>query len=124
MRVMVWLAPFLATLTCGTFAAQEQPEDLPEVDLPALVAQCESCHGPEGVSGRPDVPSLAGLPADRFIAALEAFYFYERHCPTVEPQGSGASGAPDDMCSIASYLSDEERWALAGFFASRARPVR
>ncbi len=96
-------------------------DGLPPLDIDALVAGCERCHGPGGVSGRQDVPSLAGSAEDRIVAALDAFYFYERHCPAVEaPAGDGLEA--NDMCGIASWLSEEEIQAVARYFAHRPGP--
>lgn len=121
-RIPVWsLLPLLAASTLA--AGQEQPEDLPEVDLPALVAMCEECHGERGVSDREDIPSLAGIEKPKLLGMLDAFYFYERHCPKVEPPH--AEGVPpSDMCNVASELSDEEAEALAEYFAGQPPCVK
>jgi len=50
-------------------------------DLQQLIAECESCHGPGGVSTEADVPSLAGKSSAYLREVLEQFYYYERHCP-------------------------------------------
>jgi len=116
------LPAWVAVLQAAPLAAQ--PADgLPPVDLPALIAECESCHGPGGVSDQSDVPSLAGLKQGKILAALEAFYYYERHCPTIEPPHANGPAVENNMCSIASSLSDDEASALADYFASRPRPA-
>lgn len=115
-RIPVWsLVPLCVASALA--AGQEQPEDLPEVDLTALVAVCEECHGERGVSDREEIPSLAGNETPRLLGMLDAFYFYERHCPKVDPPHGDA--APSDMCNIASELSDEEAQALAEYFSAQ-----
>jgi cytochrome c553 len=39
----------------------------------AAAAECAGCHGEQGVSAKPAIPSLAGQDADYFIAAMEAY---------------------------------------------------
>ncbi|MEJ8568051.1 c-type cytochrome [Elongatibacter sediminis] len=118
--IVTCLAVLSVTQACG---ADQAPDELqPPLDLPALIERCEACHGPGGVSSREEVPSLAGTPAERIIASLEAFYFYERHCPTVQPDESGSHSGPDNMCSVASTLADDEAAALARYFAGRGAP--
>jgi cytochrome c553 len=51
-------------------------------DLQELIAECEACHGPGGVSAEDDVPSLADRSPAWLREVLEQFHFYERHCPT------------------------------------------
>ena len=88
-------------------------------DLPALVRECESCHGPKGVSTDVDIPSLAGQSVQHLQQAMDQFYFYERHCPTTTYRhGEHESSPPLNMCSIASGLSDDEVLALAEYFAA------
>ena len=51
-------------------------------DLEEFIAECESCHGPGGVSTQEDVPSLAGKSPAFLREVLSQFRSYERHCPT------------------------------------------
>lgn len=93
-------------------------------DLPALIAECESCHGPGGVSDQPDIPSLAGKSVGYIQESIDQFYFYERHCPTTTYRhGEHEYSPPMNMCSIASGLSDEEVLALGEYFSAQAPPV-
>ena len=88
-----------------------------EVDLPALVKQCEGCHGPNGNSTRVDIPSLAGKPASLIEEYMAQFYYFERHCPGKRPQTESGEGSATSMCSIASTLSDAEVLSLAQYFS-------
>lgn len=94
-------------------------EDLEqEVDLEALIRQCEGCHGPNGKSGRDDIPDLAGKPVGKIEESIAQFYYYERHCPTKTPQYDDREGNPMNMCAIANSLSTAEIKKLAKHFAA------
>ena len=88
-------------------------------DLQELIAECESCHGPGGVSTEEDVPSLAGKSPAWLREVLEQFYFYERHCPTTTYRSGDRPKTPMNMCGIANTLSAEDREALAEHFANQ-----
>jgi sulfide dehydrogenase cytochrome subunit len=88
-------------------------------DLQELIAECEACHGPDGVSAEDDVPSLAGRSPAWLREVLEQFHFYERHCPTTTYRSGDHPKTPTNMCSIANTLSEEDRQALTNHFANR-----
>jgi sulfide dehydrogenase cytochrome subunit len=99
----------LGLLPAGTAAAQ---------DLQQLIAECESCHGPGGVSTEADVPSLAGKSSAYLREVLEQFYYYERHCPTTTYRHGDRPKTPLNMCSVANTLSEEDKQALADYFSN------
>jgi cytochrome c553 len=115
----------LLLLTGWSVQAFAQSGDLQYLgqDLPSLISECESCHGPGGVSDQPDIPSLAGKSVKHIQESIDQFYFYERHCPTTTYRhGEHESSPPMNMCSIASGLSDEEVLALAEYFSAQPAP--
>jgi cytochrome c553 len=89
-------------------------------ELQALVEECEACHGPGGVSSEPDVPSLAGREAAYITAAIEQFYYYERHCPTTTYRHGDRPKTPLNMCNVANTLNDAQKQALAEYFSRAA----
>lgn len=103
------LAVTLVLPSAATAGAQELQE---------LIAECEACHGPGGVSTEEDVPSLAGKSPAWLREVLEQFYFYERHCPTTTYRSGDRPKTPTNMCGIANTLSAEDREALANHFAN------
>jgi sulfide dehydrogenase cytochrome subunit len=103
------IALALGFLLAGSVAAQ---------DLQKLIAECESCHGPGGVSTEADVPSLAGKSAAYLREVLEQFYYYERHCPTTTYRHGDRPKTPLNMCSVANTLSAEDKQALADYFSN------
>ncbi|MGH6912502.1 MAG: c-type cytochrome [Geminicoccales bacterium] len=71
---------------------------------PALIANaCASCHGPDGRS-QGAIPSLAGMPADEFVARMAAF--------------RAGTGQATIMDRIAPGYSPAETRALADYFAN------
>lgn len=96
--------------------AEEAP---PAQRLAQLVSLCEECHGPGGVSDRPDVPSLAGRDADTLFAEIERFYFYERVCPDVPVDEADAAQGHMSMCDVTNGLSRGEAVALARHFEAQ-----
>lgn len=93
--------------------------DEQEIDLPALIKQCEGCHGSKGHSTRDDIPGLAGKPVSLVKEYMAQFYYFERHCPGKRPQTESGEGSATSMCSIASTLSDAEVLSLAQYFSTQ-----
>lgn len=61
---------------------------------------CAPCHGPNGLSARPDAPSLAGQPAIYVAAQLRAFRTGKRQQPEMEVVAKGLSEADiDDLAA-------------------------
>lgn len=107
------IAPAMALALGLLFAAPALAQDLQE-----LIAECESCHGPGGVSTEADVPSLAGKSATYLREVLEQFYYYERHCPTTTYRHGDRPKTPLNMCNVANTLSEEDKQALAEYFSN------
>ena len=86
--------------------------------LADLVSECDSCHGPGGVSPRADVPSLAGQDADELMSAIERFHTYERHCPDSRPRHGDANRPILNMCEISGGMTEAQARALADHYAA------
>ena len=113
----------LTALVFTAAQAGEQPslpgKDLEPVSMEAvqpLVEICEQCHGPGGHSERDDVPAIAGKAAADILAQLERFYYYERHCPSVDYQGPNGQVNRQSMCDITNGLNKQEAIALGRYF--------
>jgi cytochrome c553 len=69
----------------------------------ARLAPCLACHGINGQSTTPDVPSLGGQPA--FFLTIQLFMFREK-LRVVEPMNQMLQGLQDDeLRSMAAYLA-------------------
>jgi sulfide dehydrogenase cytochrome subunit len=88
-------------------------------DLSELVNECEACHGPGGVSTEEDVPSLAGKSVNYLREVLDQFYYHERHCKTTTYRHGDRAKTPMSMCNVANSLSEDEKEALAEYFAGQ-----
>lgn len=108
------LAAAIVATFCVSLSAQ---------NLPAVISECEACHGPRGVSTQNDIPTLAGRDPEVLVGALEEFYYYERPCPTTTYRHGDHEKVPVNMCSVANTLSPADRRAVASHFAAQA-PLR
>ena len=89
-------------------------------DLEALKADCDSCHGPMGVSAHPNMPTIAGQTPEFLAKTLRGFAYWDRPCvKTTYPAGAKA-GTQTDMCKIASALGEEDISALSAWYADQA----
>jgi mono/diheme cytochrome c family protein len=76
------------------------------VDIEALTAECESCHGPDGVSAHSDVPSISGQSKDYLDDSLHSFQVWGRPCiKTLYRQGDHQDPLPAGR-----YVAAENRY--------------
>ena len=66
-------------------------------------AQCAQCHGENGVSKTPDVPSLGGQPELFVLYQLVAFREVERKVPVMNDMMKGMSD--DDLRAAAAWVA-------------------
>lgn len=69
-----------------------------------LSAKCSTCHGPDG-KGVGKTPGVAGMPADAFVAALNAYKSGERKNPM--------------MANVTKTMSDADMADLAAYYATK-----
>lgn len=83
---------------------------------PAEAASCAACHGENGVSKNPLVPTLAGQPYTLIEDNLLAFRAGKRACAPERADGSPAALLAQSMCATVAGLEDEDVVALSEFF--------
>lgn len=88
-------------------------------NLEVNVKDCVGCHGPDGVSQCPDMPTIAGISAPSHEDAMFAYLDNARPCETVEYRHGDMSRSETDMCKIANALTEDEIVELAAYFAER-----
>jgi len=90
-------------------------------DFVDLVKRCEACHGEDGNSRLPVVPSIAGFSYEGFLNTMDVFRDNERIALEFQRPGE-----PETMMNdIARGLSDADVEALARYFSQRSfQPVR
>jgi sulfide dehydrogenase cytochrome subunit len=94
----------------GSAAAEEPAPGGPD---PHLLQKCTICHGEQGISDEAAYPSIAGLPVQLQIDAMEAYRDGTRDC-----------GPVARMCKIVVGMSDEQIRILSEHFAAmRFRPA-
>ncbi len=77
--------------------------------------KCGACHGDDGNSTDPKVPSIAGFSAVTITDMLTAYKEGEREGDKYKPEG----GEETDMNAVAKDLSDADAQAIAEFFAGQ-----
>ena len=82
---------------------------LANADNTAAIDDCNSCHGPDGVSAESDVPTIAGV--SPFVLEEYMFEYRDDARPCRESKyRSGDMVRPaTDMCAIAQELDDANR---------------
>ena len=88
-------------------------------ELDKLVEECSHCHGKDGASSEPKIPTIGGA-SEFFLSDTMAVYKDKaRPCPEVEYPEGPEKGTKTDMCKEAAELSDDEIEALAKFYAGK-----
>ena len=95
------------------------PAPLYAQSLETLVEQCSSCHGPAGVSGHGNVPTIAGQSAEYLAKNLRMYQDWGRPCVKSDYKYGDTSSPPTDMCKITADLTDEQMNALAAHYAGK-----
>jgi cytochrome c553 len=62
----------------GQNEVPDNPPDRTEINVRLLAGTCASCHGPDGSSAGPGIPTIAGLNVDYFIQTMQTYQTDER----------------------------------------------
>ena len=93
----------LAPMTMAVRAAEPAAEP---AAVPPKAQACVACHGPEGNSPTPAIPSLAAQPAQFIATQLLMFREGRRKDAQMSPFAAGLTNA--DLNSIAAYFSTQK----------------
>jgi len=88
-------------------------------DVATLVEPCLSCHGNNGVSTEPDVPSIASYSEEYFSLSMDMYMKQERPCIETEYRTGSRKGLKTDMCEIVKGLGEHDIELMAAYFASQ-----
>ncbi len=102
----------LLVLLPASAAVSEETSDA------AFTAQCEVCHGPDGVSRWADIPNISGLPEVVIANALYDFRGRARPCRTAEC-GPKESCPDADMCYLSHELGEGQIERYAAFYSAQ-----
>ena len=86
-------------------------------DAESMMATCNGCHGPGGVSESSDVPTLAGFPEFVQVDALYAYQEEARPCAESKYRHGDTGKPATTMCAIAAELSEDDIDAIALAYA-------
>jgi sulfide dehydrogenase cytochrome subunit len=87
-------------------------------ELAELTANCESCHGVQGVSSHDDVPTIAGQAPEFIARTLQTYQRWDRPCIKTSYRSGDTSRPKTDMCQVAESLTDDDMQALGMHYGS------
>jgi len=88
-------------------------------DTAKLVEGCASCHGKDGFSTEPDVPTIAGFSVAYFNDSVTRYKKKERHCPEATYHSGPKKGQKTDMCKVAKELTAADIKQLSQYYAGK-----
>ena len=86
-------------------------------DVESIMADCDGCHGPGGVSESSDVPTIAGFPEFVHVDALYVYQDEARPCAESAYRHGDTSKPATTMCAVAAELSEDDIDAIAAVYA-------
>ena len=81
--------------------------------------QCAACHGRNGASSEPNIPSIGGYSAKYLVESLRNFKKKVRTCAEVTIPTGPKKGTKSDMCKVTAELSDADGEAVAKWLAGQ-----
>lgn len=91
-----------------------------ETAVPPEANSCAGCHGKDGVSVNPMVPTLAGQPYSLIEDNVLAFRAGGRACAPESNDGSPEAMLTQTMCAMVVSLTDQQIAALSEYFEGQA----
>ena len=88
-------------------------------DIGKLTAACDDCHGKDGASTEPKIPTIGGISATYISDTITAYHEKSRECDKVKYPAGPHKGETGDMCKAVEGLSDEDAQALADHYAEK-----
>lgn len=110
------LARILITSSASLWLAIAAPF---AVSASELAENCNHCHGKNGVSSEPEVPTIAGMSEFFLVETMVIYADGDRPCIEAEYPAGPDKGSKTDMCKIVEGLSDAEREELAKYYAGQ-----
>ncbi len=87
-------------------------------DLKALLTPCEDCHGKDGVSQEPKIPTISGMSDLYIIDSMAAFSDESRPCEEVKYVAGEHKGETSTMCKAVKDLSEGDIEQIAEHYAA------
>jgi sulfide dehydrogenase cytochrome subunit len=108
-RVCQYIAVATLALTTDAVAAE----------LKGLVENCAKCHGENGVSTNPDIPTIAGFSPQYASHALKAYKDKSRPCPEAKVGPEVKVAPKTTMCAVVQDMSEADMADVAKFYAAK-----
>ena len=84
-----------------------------------VAEQCTVCHGKNGASSEPSIPTIGGFSAKYMIESIKNFKRKTRTCAEVTVPAGPKKGTKSDMCKVLADLSEADAEAVAQHFAAQ-----
>jgi len=88
-------------------------------DPATLAGPCEDCHGKDGASQEPEIPTIGGFSAVYITDSIAAYRDKDRPCEEVKFQAGEHKGETSDMCKAVENMSEEDAGLVADYFADK-----
>ncbi len=86
-------------------------------DIDSMMADCNGCHGDDGISQWTDVPTIGGFPEFVHVDALYVYQDEARPCSESGYRQGDTDRPATSMCAIAADLSEDDIDAIAAAYA-------
>ncbi len=88
-------------------------------DVGKLAENCDGCHGKDGVSTEPGIPTIAGFSAIFTIDTMLSYQENGRPCAEAKYTSGPNKGTATDMCKVAAEISEGDIEALGDHYAAK-----
>jgi sulfide dehydrogenase cytochrome subunit len=109
----------LALLCMGVLLYDPLISNVMAADIATLTAPCEDCHGKDGASHEPKIPTIAGSSTTYIIYAMEAFRDKTWPCEDIKYPAGTHKGETSNMCKAAENLSEEDIKLVSDHYAGK-----
>lgn len=108
-RTLIFLLLTLLSFSTSGFSAE----------LDALTTQCDSCHGPQGVSSNNDVPTIAGQTSEYISDSLASYQVWGRPCVKSAYRHGDTARPVTTMCKITEEMAVDDMETLGRYYAEQ-----
>ena len=88
-------------------------------DVTTLTQSCENCHGKDGVSQDPKIPTIAGNSSYYLVLAMQSFRDKSWPCEDVKYSAGPHKGETSNMCKATEKLSDADMESIGDYYADK-----
>lgn len=93
--------------------------DAQAADIAKLTSACEDCHGKDGASSEPKIPSIGGMSSTYITDSLSAYRDKKRECEDVKFPSGAHKGETSNMCKSVENVSEADAGLIGDYFAEK-----